>query len=69
MPPTGSAHVPAGNTASMALSTAGEAASAGNSFSPCAPAAIAAKASVGVAMPGMRRGLRCASLSLRPTNS
>ena len=52
MPPTGSSNVPAGSTASSALTTAGEASSAGNSLSPCAPAASAANASVGVMMPG-----------------
>ena len=52
MPPTGNTSVPTGSTASMALSTAGDAASAGNSLSPWAPATSAANASVGVAMPG-----------------
>ncbi len=38
MPPTGISGVPFGSTASIALTTAGDASSAGNSFSPCAPA-------------------------------
>ncbi|MNN88399.1 hypothetical protein D3C81_2060800 [compost metagenome] len=54
IPPTGARIVPAGNTASQALTTAGPICSAGNSFSTSAPSASAAKASVGVATPGDR---------------
>ena len=52
MPPTGRMWAAGGSTARIAFSTAGLAASAGNSLSAWAPAASAAKASVGVAMPG-----------------
>ena len=52
MPPTGNSSVPAGNTARSALAAAGDAISAGNSLRPCAPAARAANASLGVSTPG-----------------
>src|SRR5579883_22128 len=52
MPPTGRIGTFGGKIAFIAFRTGGGLASAGNSFSASAPAAIAAKPSVGVAMPG-----------------
>ena len=52
MPPTGNKRVGVGNTARRALTACGVISSAGNNLSPCAPAASAAKASVGVITPG-----------------
>ena len=52
MPPTGSSSASAGSTARKAFTPAGVSISAGNSFSAVAPAASAAKASVGVSTPG-----------------
>src|SRR5882757_723806 len=49
MPPTTKMGMDAGITASCARSTAGVAASAGNSLRACAPASMAANASVAVA--------------------
>ena len=54
MPPTGMNSVCFGNTERSARSTSGPASSAGNSFSPSAPAASAAKPSVGVTIPGVQ---------------
>ena len=51
-PPTASIRSSAGNTARQALNTAGGMISAGNSFSPSAPAFSAAKPSDGVITPG-----------------
>ncbi len=53
MPPTGHRPVPGGSTEAKAFRPAGPITSAGNSLSACAPAARAAKASVGVATPGI----------------
>ena len=52
IPPTASRRVPFGRTARMALTPAGEAISAGNSFSASAPASSASKASDTVKKPG-----------------
>ena len=52
IPPTGRSGTSGGNTALHAFTTAGGSASPGKSFSPSAPAASAAKPSVGVATPG-----------------
>src|SRR5262249_54153183 len=52
IPPTGSRAMLAGNTARQAFTALGGRISAGNILSPSAPAASAAKASVGVATPG-----------------
>ena len=52
IPPTGNRRVPAGSTARIALMTRGPTSSAGNIFRASAPADSAAKASVGVAIPG-----------------
>ena len=54
MPPTGSSAVPGGSTASQAFIAPIPTCSAGNSLSASAPAASAAKASLGVATPGAR---------------
>ena len=53
IPPTGSTGKGLGSTALMALKTSGGALSAGKSLSASAPRLIAAKASVGVAIPGI----------------
>src|SRR5438128_5231864 len=55
IPPTGKTSVSGGSTARHAFNTAGDKCSAGNIFSPSAPAASAANASVGVATPGTQR--------------
>ena len=52
MPPTASTGMSRGNTARKALITAGDPASAGKNLRPWAPAAMAAKASLGVKKPG-----------------
>ena len=52
IPPTGKIAVPGGSTARHALTTAGAIISAGNALTASAPAAKAAKASLGVAAPG-----------------
>ena len=52
MPPTASTGTPRGRTARSALMTAGDPASAGKNLRPCAPAAMAAKPSLGVKKPG-----------------
>jgi len=53
IPPTGNTATAPGRTARIALSTGGEKASAGNSFSASAPASSMAKASLTVAKPGI----------------
>lgn len=57
--------MPCGSTASRALTTAGEASSAGKIFRPCAPCASAVNASVGVSTPGrlMRPSLTDSSIT------
>src|SRR5215204_411626 len=54
MPPTGSSSVSFGTTARQAFTTIGGRFSAGNILSPAAPHFSAAKASVGVATPGVQ---------------
>ena len=66
-PPTASSSVSAGNTARQALNTAGGMISAGNSFSPSAPAFSAAKPSDGVITPGS--AARPAALAARTTSA
>src|SRR6478736_2443523 len=65
MPPTGSTIVPGGSTARHALMICGGTASAGKSLIASAPALRAAKASVGVATPGVH--IKRSSLARRIT--